>query len=73
MESVVLRSPAPSRDVVPLSRHRREQAKPGCLRGLLAVPGLLVRLAWAKVRRAVAQLCGSVVSVRTACGTASTS
>lgn len=47
--------------VVPFARHRRDQAKPGCLRGVLAVGGVLVRLARAAVRR-------RITVVRTSCG-----
>lgn len=54
--------------VVPFARHRRDQAKPGCLRGVLAVGGVLVRLAWAGVRRVVARLCRRITVVRTSCG-----
>ncbi|GGU14180.1 hypothetical protein [Lentzea flava] len=59
MESVVLLIDAAG----PRSRHRRDETRPGCLRGLLAVPGLLVRRLGAAVRRAAAHLCHHVALV----------
>ncbi|MET8758409.1 hypothetical protein [Lentzea sp. NPDC004782] len=51
MRSLGLRPPSRPGAVVPVSRHRREQARPGCLRGLLSLPGVVVRLTWSKLTR----------------------